>query len=75
MNDIPTEGRRVAAGWFKSSYSAANNECVEVAFSVDTAGVRDSKVGAGPQLAAPVAAFAAFVEGLKEDSFGVRAER
>ncbi|MVU78846.1 DUF397 domain-containing protein [Nocardia sp. ET3-3] len=39
------------ARWFKSSYSQAGGECVEVAFlSAGMVGIRDSKDAAGPAL-------------------------
>ncbi|MGW2300979.1 DUF397 domain-containing protein [Streptomyces sp. NPDC001809] len=56
--------------WFKSSYSNNDGNCVEVARNlVSTHGivpVRDSKAPTGPVLAVPTAAFAAFVEGVKD---------
>jgi hypothetical protein len=72
MTNTPTEARFAAAGWLKSSYSAANNECVEVAFGGDVTGVRDSKVAHGPELALPATAFAAFLDGVKGDGLGRR---
>ncbi|MFD3334610.1 DUF397 domain-containing protein [Streptomyces sp. NPDC058700] len=49
--------------WFKSSASAAQNECVEVNASAHAAvGVRDSKVTGGPVLAFTAAAFSAAVD-------------
>jgi hypothetical protein len=39
------------ATWFKSSYSSADRDCVEVAFLREgSVGVRDSKDSAGPAL-------------------------
>lgn len=35
-----------AQAWHKSSHSLPNNECVEVTFSSNAVGVRDSKLGA-----------------------------
>lgn len=70
MNSMPTAARFAAAGWFKSSYSAANNECVEVAFAGAVTGMRDSKVEHGPELAVPAAAFTTFLDGVKFDRMG-----
>ncbi|MEU2655251.1 DUF397 domain-containing protein [Streptomyces sp. NPDC007325] len=56
--------------WFKSSYSDDGGNCVEVAHNlVPTLGLvplRDSKVPAGPSLAVSAAAFAAFIEAVKQ---------
>ncbi|MFI8418821.1 DUF397 domain-containing protein [Streptomyces sp. NPDC085479] len=56
--------------WFKSSYSNGGDNCVEVAHNlVPTLGLvplRDSKVPAGPSLAVSAAAFAAFIEAVKQ---------
>ncbi|HVV19319.1 MAG TPA: DUF397 domain-containing protein [Pseudonocardiaceae bacterium] len=51
--------------WRKSTYSAENGSCVEVAFSEATVGVRDSKnTGAGHLTVAP-AQWNAFVATVK----------
>ncbi|EFF91663.1 toxin-antitoxin system, toxin component [Streptomyces sp. e14] len=49
--------------WFKSSYSDSSNsnECVEVATTLGTVHVRDSKATDGPRLALAPAAWADFV--------------
>ena len=49
--------------WFKSSYSDSSNsnECVEVAATLGTVHVRDSKNVEGPRLAMTVGAWADFV--------------
>ncbi|WP_181802584.1 DUF397 domain-containing protein [Streptomyces shenzhenensis] len=65
MNETPAIAGRTEAGWFKSSHSAADNECVEVAFHGPTTAIRDSKAPARGVLAVPHATFAAFVEALK----------
>ncbi|NJQ15230.1 DUF397 domain-containing protein [Streptomyces bohaiensis] len=58
--------------WVTSSYSNTGDSCVEwVPGIVSTTGavpVRDSKNPAGPTLAVPVTAFAAFVDGVKSGS-------
>ncbi|MCZ1009488.1 DUF397 domain-containing protein [Streptomyces lydicus] len=65
-SDIP------ASAWHKSSYSAANNECVEVARARAWVAVRDSKAPDGPALAFPAAAFTAFVDEVRGASAGGR---
>ncbi|MEV6825341.1 DUF397 domain-containing protein [Amycolatopsis sp. NPDC051102] len=47
--------------WRKSSYSAAGNECVEVAIIGDGAAVRDSKDPRGGFFAVPSAGWSAFL--------------
>ncbi|MEU7179701.1 MULTISPECIES: DUF397 domain-containing protein [Streptomyces] len=52
----------VALTWHKSSYSGPEGDsCVEIATSPTTVHIRDSKNTAGPQLAVPANAWAAFV--------------
>lgn len=53
------------AQWKTSSYSAANNECVEVAIGGVWVGVRDSKRDHGPVMAVPTHAFAAVIDALR----------
>ncbi|MCX4787227.1 DUF397 domain-containing protein [Streptomyces sp. NBC_01221] len=65
MNNAPTDAQFAATGWTKSSYSAADNECVEVAFARLWVGVRDSKAMQGPVLPVTAEAFTAFVNGVK----------
>ncbi|MFF0430302.1 DUF397 domain-containing protein [Streptomyces sp. NPDC004520] len=58
-----------ADGWFKSSASAAQNECVEINTSTPAiVGVRDSKTPGGPVLAFEPAAFSAVIEALASDA-------
>jgi hypothetical protein len=50
------------AGWFKSSYSATQSDCVEVAFlDGEMVGIRDSKDAAGAALIVSGSAWEAFV--------------
>lgn len=50
------------AEWFKSSFSGADKNCVEVAFLADGAvGIRDSKNPAGPPLVVGPAAWDSFL--------------
>ncbi|KUL49125.1 hypothetical protein ADL22_08625 [Streptomyces sp. NRRL F-4489] len=58
------------AVWFKSSYSAGNGECVEVALLGDTVGARDSKQAAGPVVTSSAEGWRAFVAGVVDGSFG-----
>ena len=51
--------------WRTSSYSGANNECVEVADTGHGQLVRDSKVPGGPTLRLSRGAWTAFLGGLK----------
>ncbi|XKK58874.1 DUF397 domain-containing protein [Streptomyces sp. ARC32] len=56
----------VTEGWYKSSYSAANNECIEVAHTVAQVGIRDSKVSGQRGFTVSTYAFALFVMGLND---------
>ncbi|MFB6785949.1 DUF397 domain-containing protein [Streptomyces olivaceus] len=49
--------------WFKSSYSSSSNgnDCIEVAPTLATVHVRDSKQASGPRLALTPRAWTAFV--------------
>jgi hypothetical protein len=49
--------------WFKSSYSGGTNgeSCVEIAATIGTVHVRDSKHVAGPRLTLTPAAWASFL--------------
>ncbi|MFD4402092.1 DUF397 domain-containing protein [Nocardia sp. NPDC058499] len=56
------------ADWFKSSYSQAGGDCVEVAHLADMVGVRDSKNPAGPALEFAPEAWDSFVRGVRNRS-------
>ncbi|WP_433627841.1 DUF397 domain-containing protein [Nocardia sp. CA-120079] len=57
--------------WFKSSYSQAGSECVEVAWLSDGGvGVRDSKNPTGPALIFAPAEWDAFMAGVQDSEFG-----
>ncbi|WP_147944534.1 DUF397 domain-containing protein [Microbispora sp. CSR-4] len=59
-----------AAVWFKSSRSANNCACVEVAMLPDGhVGVRDSKNPGGPALVFTPAEWDAFIGGVKDGEF------
>jgi len=60
-------GAVARAPWRKSSRSAGNGNCVEVALRNDLVGVRDSKeAGEGPVLLFNGAAWRSFIESVKE---------
>ncbi|MFF9486850.1 DUF397 domain-containing protein [Streptomyces sp. NPDC014676] len=66
MNEAPTADHFATADWYKSSYSAADNECVEVAHTLRGIGIRDSKGSGQHGFAVSPGAFATFVNGLKD---------
>ena len=55
--------------WRKSSKSADNGACLEVAHTGDAVGVRDSKDPVGPVLIFDQATWLAFVSDVKSDGF------
>ncbi|MBR8642074.1 DUF397 domain-containing protein [Streptomyces tuirus] len=57
-----------ATGWFKSSYSAADNECVEVSCISAEVSLRDSKSLTGNRLIVSSDAFAVFIDSVKGGS-------
>ncbi|MFD3910901.1 DUF397 domain-containing protein [Streptomyces sp. NPDC058603] len=56
-----------AVRWVKSSFSSGGDNCVEVAVTDATTGIRDSKIPHGPQLAFSTTAFTTFLSGVKAD--------
>lgn len=59
------------ARWFKSSRSASNGQCVEVAFlGSEAIGVRDSKNPAGPALVFSPGEWNAFTTRVTNGEFG-----
>jgi hypothetical protein len=69
MTHIPNASAAVGTTWTKSSHSAPNNDCVEVAHSVtNLMPVRDSKRPTGPAIVFPAGAWTAFVADLKADA-------
>lgn len=62
--------RLAGAKWFKSTRSAGNSECVEVAFLDEgMVGVRDSKSPAGPALVFTPGEWEAFTAGVTDGEF------
>ncbi|WP_159839648.1 DUF397 domain-containing protein [Nocardia sp. CY41] len=58
------------AHWFKSSYSASNGQCVEIAhLNNGTVGMRDSKNPTGPSLTFAPAAWDTFLSATKNGEF------
>lgn len=54
-------------GWYKSSYSGANQgECLEVATGYTAVPVRDSKALSGPAVVFSPAGWSSFVEAIKD---------
>ncbi|MEF9904408.1 MULTISPECIES: DUF397 domain-containing protein [Streptomyces] len=66
MNERATTAQLGAAPWFKSSFSAADNECVEVAHTRTQVGIRDSKVTTHDGFVVGTDAFTGFIDGLKD---------
>lgn len=59
------------AQWFKSSYSSADQDCVEVAHLADNqVGVRDSKNPIGPALTFAPTAWDSFLASTRRGEFG-----
>lgn len=59
----------VPLGWFTSSYSSGNGNCVQVAFQDDVTYVRDSKDPHGSVLAFTRDEWDAFVNGARDGEF------
>jgi Domain of unknown function (DUF397) len=55
--------------WFKSSYSAGNGNCVEVAFAGSAVALRDSKDPAGPVLRFSPNTWRGFVASVRAGEF------
>jgi Domain of unknown function (DUF397) len=61
------------ARWRKSSFSGANNNCVEIAGNLPgIVAIRDSKNPSGPVLAVTRARWGAFMAAVKADVSGFR---
>ncbi|MEU4841921.1 DUF397 domain-containing protein [Nocardia testacea] len=54
--------------WYKSSYSQADGDCVEVAHVADAVGVRDSKNPGGPALVFAPQEWDAFIQEISAES-------
>jgi hypothetical protein len=59
------------AEWRKSSYSATQTNCVEVARTSGIIAVRDSKDPTGPVLVFTPSEWAAFVAGVSDGEFDI----
>ncbi|GAA2597721.1 hypothetical protein GCM10010304_51030 [Streptomyces roseoviolaceus] len=68
MNDVPTADPFRATDWFKSSYSAADNECVEVSCVSAWVGIRDSKSFSRKRFIVSADAFGLFINSVKDGS-------
>lgn len=55
------------APWHKSSHSAGDVNCVEVAVGTDAVGLRDSKCPKAGEFSVSADSFRAFVRSLKND--------
>ncbi|MFD3890428.1 DUF397 domain-containing protein [Streptomyces microflavus] len=64
-SSTPTNAELAAATWRTSSYSAANNECVEVAMAERWVGLRDSTRPHAATLAVPAGSFTAMVNAVR----------
>lgn len=64
MSEAPAAAQFTAGNWFKSSYSAADNECVEVAHASPLVGIRDSKASGEKGVTVSAAAFGLFLDWL-----------
>lgn len=60
-----TKAARWSARWYKSSRSANNGACVEVAFVPGLVATRDSKDPTGPALVVDPGAWTSFVAAVK----------
>ncbi|RCW37478.1 uncharacterized protein DUF397 [Halopolyspora algeriensis] len=61
--------------WQKSSYSGPSGNCVEVGFTIEAIGVRDTKARQGGQLTLAPARWHSFLTALKHGTYDRRRDR
>jgi hypothetical protein len=64
----PTAADLAASEWRTSSYSAANNDCVEIARGGGWVGVRDTKDRTRGTIVLPSGAFAALLTAVQDNA-------
>jgi Domain of unknown function (DUF397) len=68
--DAPTSAARSSLRWIKSTFSAANGNCVEIAALPDAGvAIRDSKDISGPTLRFTADEWNAFLGGVRNGDF------
>ena len=70
LEELPGATASMRLAWHKSSYSAYNGNCLEVAeLQPDVIGVRDTKdAGRGPVLVFEAAAWGSFLDSVKKSN-------
>jgi hypothetical protein len=68
MNKAPAAAQFAATSWLKSSYSAADNECVEISRVPSWVAMRDSNAFTQDRLTVSANAIAFFIGAVKDGS-------